>query len=46
MSEEELAINQILMDRNRLLADQAIAAGERLQKTEEQIKAERNSLEI
>ena len=46
MSEEEQQINQILMDRNRLLADEAIKAGEKLQKTQEQIAVERKSLEI
>lgn len=46
MSVEEQQINQILMDRNRLLADEAVKAGEKLQKTQEQIAAERKSLEI
>ena len=46
MSAEEQQINQILMDRNRLLADEAVKAGEKLQKTQEQIAMERKSLEI
>lgn len=44
MSEEEQAINQILMDRNRALVDNAIKAGEELEIIEEKIAAERNIL--
>ena len=46
MSEEELAINQMLMDRNRILADQSIIAGEALDKAKERIIEEKKSLEI
>ena len=44
MSEEEKAINQLLLDRNRTLADNAIKAGEELEQVENRITAERNSL--
>ena len=46
MSEEEKVINQMLMDRNRLLADEAIASGQKLEKLEKQIVLERKSLQV
>ena len=46
MSEEEQKVNQILMDRNRLLADSVIKRGEELEKLEKQIADEQTSLEI
>lgn len=46
MSEEEQKVNQILMDRNRLLADSVIKRGEDLEKLEKQINDEQTSLEI
>ena len=46
MSEEEQKVNQILMDRNRLLADSVVKRGEELEKLEEQIADEKTSLEI
>ena len=46
MSQEEQQINQILMDRNRTLADEAIAAGKVLEKVEDRIKKERSSLQV
>ena len=46
MSEEEQKINQILMDRNRLLADSVVKRGEGLEKLEKQIADEQTSLEI
>jgi hypothetical protein len=46
MSEEELAINQMLMDRNRILADESVAAGEALDKAKARIAEEKKSLEI
>lgn len=46
MSEEEQALNQILMDRNRLLADEVIKANERLKLIKEQIVQERKSLKV
>lgn len=46
MSEEEQKVNQILMDRNRLLADSVTKRGEELEKLEEQVTDEKTSLEI
>lgn len=46
MSEEEQKVNQILMDRNRLLADSVVKRGEELEKLEKQITDEQTSLEI
>lgn len=46
MSEEEQKVNQILMDRNRLLADSVVKRGEDLEKLEKQITDEQTSLEI
>ena len=46
MTQEEQAINQMLMDRNRLLADDVIKKGEEVQQAEELIKKERSSLQI
>ena len=46
MSEEEQAINQILMDRNRILAEEVIKAGDLVEQTEERIKKERSSLQV
>jgi hypothetical protein len=46
MSQEEQQINQLLMDRNRTLADEAIAAGKVLEKVEDRIKKERSSLQV
>lgn len=46
MSEEEQALNQILMDRNRLLADEVIKANEKLKLIKEQIVQERKSLKV
>lgn len=46
MSEEEQKVNQILMDRNRLLADSVVKRGEELEKLEKQIADEQTSLEI
>lgn len=46
MSEEEQKVNQILMDRNRLLADSVVKRGEELEKLEKQIVDEQTSLEI
>ena len=46
MSEEEQKVNQILMDRNRLLADSVVKRGEELEKLEEQIADEKTSFEI
>ena len=46
MTQEEQAINQMLMDRNRLLADDVIKKGEEVQQTEELIKRERGSLQV
>lgn len=46
MSEEEQKVNQILMDRNRLLADSVAKRGEELENLETQISKEKTSLEI
>lgn len=46
MSEEEQKVNQILMDRNRLLAGSVVKRGEELEKLEKQIADEQTSLEI
>ena len=44
MSQEEQAINQILIDRNRQLADGLIKEGEKLELIEQQIKAEKKAV--
>lgn len=46
MTQEEQAINQMLMDRNRLLADEVIKKGESVQKCNEEIAVERKHLAI
>ena len=46
MSQEEQVINQMLMDRNRLLADEVIKKGENVQKLNEEIAIERKHLAI
>ena len=46
MTTEEQKVNQILMDRNRLLADSVVKRGEELEKLETQISKEKISLEI
>lgn len=46
MSQEEQIINQMLMDRNRLLADEVIKKGENVQKLNEEISIERKHLVI
>lgn len=46
MSAEEQIINQILMDRNEILADQAIKAGKNLQILSDTIKEQRKSIEV
>ena len=44
MSQEEQAINQLLMDRNRQLADGLVKEGEKLELIEQQIKAEKKAV--
>lgn len=46
MTTEEQKVNQILMDRNRLLADSVAKRGEELENLETQISKEKISLEI
>lgn len=46
MTAEEQKVNQILMDRNRLLADSVVKRGEELENLETQISKEKISLEI
>ena len=46
MTTEEQKVNQILMDRNRLLADSVAKRGEELENLETQISKEKTSLEI
>ena len=44
LSEEEKAINQLLMDRNQILADQAIRLGEQLEMIDNSISRQREAL--
>lgn len=46
MSAEEQKVNQILMDRNRLLADAVVKAGQDLEKSEEKVENEKTHLQV